>query len=74
MIKVPVRDEDFVEALEAAADIEKDKWLPDEPAVGAAPWLVERRNIFTLYEQNIGPMTPLLADELRDTEKSLNAE
>lgn len=31
---------------------------------------VERPNIFTLYEQNIGLMTPLLADQLRDMEKS----
>jgi len=58
----------------AAADIEQGKWLPEEPAAGAAAWLVERRNIFTLYEQNIGPITPLLADELRDIEKSFNAE
>ena len=29
---------------------------------------VQRPNIFTLYEQNIGPLTPLVADELRDAE------
>ena len=27
-----------------------------------------RANIFTLYEENIGPVTPLLADELREAE------
>ena len=58
----------------AAAEIEQGSWLPEEPAAGAAPWLVERRNVFTLYEQNIGPITPLVADELRDIEKSFNAE
>lgn len=31
---------------------------------------VERPNIFILFEQNIGLMTPLIADELRDLEKS----
>lgn len=31
---------------------------------------VERPNIFVLYEQNIGLMTPLIADQLRDMEKS----
>jgi len=29
----------------------------------------ERPNIFTLYEQNIGSLTPLLADEMRDAEQ-----
>jgi DNA replication protein len=31
---------------------------------------VERPNIFKLYEQNVGFMTPLIADQLRDLEKS----
>ncbi len=35
---------------------------------------VERPNIFTLYEQNIGMMTPLIADQLRDMEKSYTPE
>lgn len=39
--------------------------IPDE-----ARLRVERPNIFKLYEQNIGFMTPLIADQLRDLEKS----
>jgi DnaD/phage-associated family protein len=39
--------------------------LPEE-----ARLKVERPNIFALYEQNIGLLTPLLADQLRDVEKS----
>ncbi|MDQ3247888.1 MAG: DnaD domain protein [Chloroflexota bacterium] len=35
---------------------------------------VERPNIFILYEQNIGMMTPLIADQLRDMEKSYTPE
>jgi DnaD/phage-associated family protein len=39
--------------------------IPDE-----ARLKVNRPNIFVLYEQNIGMMTPLIADQLRDLEKS----
>jgi len=35
---------------------------------------VERPNIFALYEQNIGLLTPLIADELKDAEKQYSAE
>jgi DNA replication protein len=31
--------------------------------------LVEPPNIFTLYEENIGMLTPMIADELREAEK-----
>jgi len=34
---------------------------------------VERPNIFALYEQNIGLLTPMLADELRDAEATFPA-
>ncbi len=30
---------------------------------------IERSNVFTLYEQNIGALTPLIADMLREAEK-----
>jgi DnaD/phage-associated family protein len=39
--------------------------IPDE-----ARLKVNRPNVFVLYEQNIGMMTPLIADQLRDMEKS----
>ena len=39
--------------------------LPDE-----ARLKVDRPNIFVLYEQNVGLMTPLIAEQLRDLEKS----
>lgn len=39
--------------------------LPEE-----ARLKVERPNVFALYEQNIGLLTPLIADQLRDLEKS----
>jgi DNA replication protein len=31
---------------------------------------VDRPNVFILYEQNVGLLTPLIADQLRDMEKS----
>ncbi len=30
----------------------------------------EQPDIFTLYEENIGPLTPLLAEELQEAERS----
>jgi DNA replication protein len=41
---------------------------PDSLPVSAPP--VERPNIFKLYEENIGPLTPLIADMLKDAEKT----
>jgi DNA replication protein len=35
---------------------------------------VERPNIFVLYEQNIGLLTPLIAEELRDAERTYPAD
>lgn len=40
----------------------------DMPAVGAAT--DSRPNIFALYEENIGSLTPLLAEELKEAEET----
>jgi DnaD/phage-associated family protein len=51
----------------AAADaIQEGKY--DPASIPSVP-PVEHSNIFTLYEQNIGALTPLLADMLREAEK-----
>jgi DnaD/phage-associated family protein len=34
----------------------------------------ERPNIFKLYEENIGPLTPLIADALKDAEQTYAPE
>ncbi len=39
----------------------------DEPLPPAAP--AEDPNIFALYEENIGAITPLIADDLKDAEE-----
>lgn len=51
-------------AVEALA---RGEW-PDELESAARP------NVFTLYEQNIGLLTPLIADELREAEQTYPAD
>jgi DnaD/phage-associated family protein len=50
--------------------------LPGEPTAPDDDRLrvAERPNIYTLYEQSIGLLTPILADELRDAEQTYPAE
>ena len=55
----------------AVQAIEKGKWNPAD-GISAAP--VERPNIFKLYEENIGPLTPLIADALKDAEETYPEE
>jgi DNA replication protein len=43
---------------------------PEGLAPAESPAQAERPNIFVLYEQNIGLLTPMLADELRDAEET----
>jgi len=55
-------------ALEA---IEDGTWNP-ETADWALP--VERPNVFRLYEENIGPLTPMIADTLKDAEETYETD
>ncbi len=48
-----------------AQAIKSGKWNP-EVAVSTSP--MERPNIYKLYEENIGPLTPLIADMLEEAE------
>ena len=41
---------------------------------GPTPAPFERPNIFRLYEENIGPLTPLIADALKDAEETYSPE
>lgn len=47
----------------AVAALDRGEW-PGEIEAAARP------NVFALYEQNIGVLTPLIADELRDAEET----
>jgi len=55
----------------AAVDgITRGEWRPNPDEDEPITLLVERPNIFILYEQNIGALTPMVADELRDAEQT----
>ncbi len=49
------------------------KWMPDEASQPLPP-LEARPNIYRLYEENIGLLTPLIAEELQEAEKEFPAE
>ncbi len=54
----------------AVQSIQSGEWRPnleDHPPVSLD---VERPNIYRLYEENIGPLTPIVADMLRDAEQA----
>ena len=51
-----------------AQGIAEGKWQPDDEPNLMLDLRVERPTIFTLYEQNIGPLTPLISENLRDFE------
>lgn len=55
----------------AAVDgITRGEWRPNPEEDEPISLMVERPNIFVLYEQNIGALTPLIADQLRDAEQT----
>lgn len=55
----------------AAVDgITRGEWRPSPDDEQPITLLVERPNIFILYEQNIGALTPMIAEELREAEQT----
>jgi DNA replication protein len=52
----------------AAAAMAKGEWRESGRPASAPP--VEKPNVFKLYEENIGPLTPMIADTLRDAEQT----
>lgn len=57
----------------AVESITRGEWRPTGDPAEPVSLVVERPNIFVLYEQNIGPLTPLVAEQLRDAEDSYPA-
>jgi len=53
----------------AAESFAKGQWSPGAALPRGAP-PPEHPNVFKLYEENIGPLTPLLADALKDAEQT----
>jgi len=56
----------------AAESMKKGEWRAALRTLSAPP--AERPNIFKLYEENIGPLTPLIADALKDAEQAYPPE
>jgi DNA replication protein len=57
---------------QAVDDLLAGRWMPAESGQ-RVQLQVQRPNIFVLYEQNIGPLTPLLAEELMEAEDTYPA-
>jgi DNA replication protein len=79
LLKVTVEFEDGEEAFfflntpkgrAALAGIESGEWQPSGDPETPIELRIERPNIFVLYEQNVGPLTPMIAERLRDAEAS----
>jgi DNA replication protein len=54
----------------AVQAIQSGEWRPNLEEHPPVSLDVERPNIFRLYEENIGPLTPMIADMLRDAEQT----
>lgn len=52
----------------AIQTIEQGRWRPSGDEHMPIELALERPNIFRLYEENIGPLTPLIAEALREAE------
>lgn len=58
-------------AIEA---IHQGEWRPSGEAQAPVELRAERPNVFNLYEQNIGPLTPMIAESLRDAERNFPSD
>lgn len=57
----------------AVGQLRQGRWKPHD-AEHPVEILPERPNIYRLYEENIGPLTAMIADALKDAEKDYPAE
>ncbi len=76
LLKVTVESEDvyFLNSPRGRASAEAARersWIPSKE--NSAPPLA-RPNIYQLYEENIGPLTPIIADTLKDAENEYPTE
>ena len=50
--------------------IREGKWLPDSNIQPPSEALIEPQDVFRLYEENIGVITPIISDSLQEAEKA----
>lgn len=58
----------------AVEGINNGEWRPSPDDEEPYTLLIERPNVYVLYEQNIGVLTPIIADKLRDAEETYSAK
>ena len=58
----------------AVQAIINNQWRPSGDPFSPIEIIPERPNIFRLYEENIGPLTPIISDSLSDAEESYPSE
>jgi DNA replication protein len=57
----------------AAEGYARGDWIPSGDEAAPIELGLDRPNVFTLYEQNFGALTPMIAERLRDAEQSFPA-
>lgn len=58
----------------AAESLRRGEWTPGERLHHAAKLASEQPNIYRLYEENMGPLTPMIADTLKEAETTYPRE
>jgi DNA replication protein len=58
----------------AVVALQNGEWSPEDIQRPEVRLTLERPNIFRLYEENIGPLTPLIAETLEEAEKTYPVE
>lgn len=58
----------------AAEAIEQGKWQPSGNPDFPIELELEKPNVFQMYEEHIGPLTPMIADAIQDAEQEYSAE
>lgn len=80
LLKVKLGDEDVIYFLNtprgraAVAALHNGEWSPEDIQRPEVRLTLERPNIFRLYEENIGPLTPMIAETLEEAEKTYPVE
>ena len=62
------------EGQAAARAVQEGRWHPMLSSSDPVALELNRPNIYSLYEENIGPLTPMIAEDLREAEQSYAAE
>ncbi len=79
LLKITYADKDLYfmnsrKGKSAVEQLQNGSWTPDAFLHLSAKTNMFRPTIFSLYEENIGPLTPMIADILKDAEKNYSYE